>query len=120
MAMLERPLSDRRHHEPTGVCWEVRAWSEPPGNVPDVQGWRSVAWSAEHDDAVLVARSLVTGPEHPYEFVEVWGPGSEVGGRSHQCERFPEPSSDEKREMWLRAAAAHFTDGMDLPHRTTI
>lgn len=36
--MKERPLSDRTQHLPSGLCWELRAWAEPPGNVPDERG----------------------------------------------------------------------------------
>ena len=43
-----------------------------------------------------------------------------AAGRVRTCERFPVPDGDERREMWLRAAAEHFTDGMDLPRRTTV
>lgn len=114
--MTERPLSDRKHREtsPPGACWEVRGWQPPTGPVPDERGWRTLAWSPSHDDAVIVASALVSGSDHPFEFVEVWGPGEAEGGRSHVCERFPEPSSDERREMWLRAAREHYSDSLDL------
>ncbi|PVZ05877.1 hypothetical protein [Actinomycetospora cinnamomea] len=115
--MSERPLSDRRPHEPTDLCWEVRAWAPPPGRRPDVEGWRSLGWSATHDDAVALARGVTASRE--YEYAEVWGPAEmPAPGRTRQCERFPEPDADERRALWLRAAAEHYTDGIDLPHRT--
>ncbi len=120
--MHERPLSDRKSHQPDGLCWEVRAWAEPPARMPDEKGWRTLAWSATHDDAVVLAHAVTAGPGNAYEFAEVWGPSSSTAGpgRSHTCERFPEPDPDERREMWIRAASAHYTDGMDLPKRTTV
>ena len=113
---MDRPLSDRKHREPvvSAACWEVRAWQQPARREPDEQGWRSLAWCPSHDDAAAIARALVVGSSHPFEFVEVWGPGEEQGGRTHVCERFPEPSADERRAMWLRAASEHYTDGQDL------
>jgi hypothetical protein len=119
IAVSERPLSDRRPHEHDVLAWEVRGWAEPLGRRRDVEGWRSLAWSATHDDAVVVAEALTTA--HAYEFAEVWGPAeTPAAGRTRTCERFPVPDGDERREMWLRAAAEHFTDGMDLPRRTTV
>ena len=113
--MTDRPLSDRRPHQPTDLCWEVRAWADP-GRRPDVEGWRSLGWSATHDDAVVLARGVTAA--RAYEFAEVWGPADAEAGRSWTCERFPELDADERRALWLRAAAAHYTDGIDLPHRT--
>jgi hypothetical protein len=115
IVVSERPLSDRRPHQPHGLCWEVRAWSDPPAGR-DVDGWRTLGWSATHDDAVVIARGVTAA--HAYEFAEVWGPADAESGRSWVCERFPEPDADERRALWLRAAAAHYTDGIDLPHRT--
>lgn len=117
--MTRRPLSDRRHRQLTapGACWEVRGWTPPSGPEPDERGWRTLAWSPSHEDAVMLATALVQGSGHPLEYVEVWGPEDEDGGRSHVCERFPEPSSDERREMWLRAATEHFSDSLDLMRR---
>jgi hypothetical protein len=119
IAMSERPLSDRRPHEHDALAWEVRGWAEPSGRRRDVEGWHSLAWSATHDDAVAVAQAVTSA--HAYEYAEVWGPSeTPEAGRSRTCERFPVPDGDERREMWLRAAAEHFTDGMDLPRRTTV
>jgi len=114
----ERPLSDRRRHEPAGLVWEVRGWADPPRGRPDEEGWRTLGWSAAHDDAVTLARAITA--VRAYEYAEVWGPAAKVApGRSRwSCERFPEPDDEERRELWLRAAAAHYTDGIDLPHRT--
>lgn len=114
--MSERPLSDRRPHQPSGLCWEVRGWSDP-GRRPDVEGWRTLGWSATHDDAVTLARGVTAA--RAYEFAEVWGPAEPPApGRSRTCERFPELDAEERHALWLRAAAAHYTDGIDLPHRT--
>ncbi len=114
--MGERPLSDRKHRDQTvsGPCWEVRAWEPPPPRTPDERGWRTLAWSPNHDDAVVLARALVDGSDHPFEYVEVWGPAEAAGGRSHTCERFPEPTPEERREIWMRAATTHYSDGLDL------
>lgn len=117
--MSERPLSDRRRHEHAALDWEVRAWADPPGNRPDVEGWRSLAWSQSHDDAVVLARAVIRAGE--YEYAEVWGPcETAVPGRSRRCERFPEPDADERHALWLRAAEEHYTADIDLPHRTTV
>lgn len=117
--MNERPLSDRKQHQPSDLCWEIRAWAEPQGKVPEAQGWRTLGWSTTHDDAVVLARSVTSSPEASYEFAEVWGPAADPeSGRQHTCERFPEPDPDERREMWLRAAATHYWDSVDLPKRT--
>ena len=102
--MQERPLSDRRPHDHGTVPWEVRVWVEPPGSIPEQRGWRSIAWSDAHDDAVLVARAMTTGPLPAAEYAEVCGP-------SRVCERFPEPDADERRAMWVRAASELYTDG---------
>ena len=117
--MSERPLSDRRHHEPTDLCWEVRAWAPLPARRPDAEGWRTLGWSATHDDAVVLARSITA--THAYEYAEVWGPADNpVPGRVRTCERFPEPDPDERQTLWLRAAATHYQDGLDLPRRSTV
>ncbi|MCD2195992.1 hypothetical protein LQ327_21715 [Actinomycetospora endophytica] len=109
--MTDRPMTDRRHlvSDPPSHCWEVRGWMPPPGAADDREGWRTVAFTATHDDAVVVANALVAGGAHPYAYVEVWGPPEIDGGRSHVCDRFPEPSSAERREMWLQAASATYT-----------
>ncbi len=109
--MTERPLSDRRHKVagPPTQCWEVRGWQPPPGAADDREGWRTLAWSTTHDDAVVVANALVAGSGPPFDYVEVWGPAEADGGRSHVCDRFPEPSPDERREMWLRAVTTTFS-----------
>jgi hypothetical protein len=115
IAVSERPLSDRRRHEHAELAWEVRGWSDPPSKRPDVDGWRSLGWSEVHDDAVLIARALTAAGT--YEYAEVWGPCEEGSrGRSRVCERFPAPDVEERREMWLRAAAEHYTADVDLPH----
>lgn len=114
--MTERPLSDRRPHESGPVPWEVRAWTEPAGHLPEERGWRTLGWSAEHDDAVLLAGALVSGPDPAFQFAEVWGPAADDGpGHHHSVERFPEPGREERRDMWLRAAAAHYGDAIDYP-----
>jgi hypothetical protein len=115
IVVSERPLSDRHPHQPHDLCWEVRAWAEPPSGR-DVEGWRSLGWSATHDDAVVLARGVTAS--HAYEYAEVWGPADARTGRSWTCERIPEPDGEERRALWLRAAAAHYTDGIDLPRRT--
>lgn len=109
--MSERPLTDRRHlaGAPPSQCWEVRGWTPPARAADDREGWRTVAFTATHDDAVVVANALVAGTEHSYDFIEVWGPPEVDGGRSHVCDRFPEPSPDERREMWMRAASATYS-----------
>ncbi|MHC1561301.1 hypothetical protein ACR9E3_20245 [Actinomycetospora sp. C-140] len=116
--MSERPLSDRRRHEHAELDWEVRAWADPPGRRPDVEGWRSLGWSATHDDAVVLARAVTTAGA--YEFAEVWGPVDDTPGRRPACERFPEPDREERRALWMRAAAEYYTADIDLPHRTTV
>ena len=113
--MSERPLSDRRRHEHAELDWEVRGWTDPPGNRPDVEGWHSLGWSATHDDAVVLARALTDAAR--YEFAEVWGPAEEpTSGHLRTCDRFPEPDADERRALWLRAATEHYTPDVDLPH----
>jgi hypothetical protein len=117
--MSERPLSDRRRHEHAELEWEVRGWADPPGRRPDVEGWRSLGWCATRDDAVVLARSVTQAGT--YEFAEVCGPTDDAGpGRARVCERFPEPDADERQALWLRAASQHYTDGIDLPRRTTV
>ncbi|MDD7939940.1 hypothetical protein PHK61_16085 [Actinomycetospora lutea] len=117
--MGERPLSDRRRHQHAELEWEVRGWSDPPGHRPDEEGWRSLGWSESHDDAVVLARALTMAGQ--VEYAEVWGPCEEATpGRTRVCERFPEPDAEERRALWLRAAAEHYTDGIDLPRRTTV
>lgn len=109
--MSERPMTDRRHLvcEPPERCWEVRGWAPPARSADDREGWRTVAFTASHDDAVVVANALARGEEHPYTYVEVWGPPETDGGRSHVCDRFPEPTRDERREMWMQAASAIYS-----------
>lgn len=103
--MQERPLSDRRPHDHGAVPWEVRVWVEPPGSVPEQRGWRSLAWSDEHDDAVTVARAVTDGATPSFTYAEVCGP-------SRRCERFPRPDADERRAMWLHAASSMYSDGL--------
>jgi hypothetical protein len=117
IAVSERPLSDRRRHEHAELEWEVRGWSDPPGNRPDVEGWHSLGWSETHDDAVVLAQAVTQAGT--FEYAEIWGPCEEVvAGRARVCERFPEPDADERQALWLRAASHHYSDGIDLPHRT--
>lgn len=117
--MSERPLSDRRRHEHAELEWEVRGWTDPPGNRRDVEGWRTLGWSETHDDAAALARAL-TESGH-YEYAEIWGPAEgSTSGHTRTCERFPEPDADERRALWLRAATEHFTDNIELPHRSTV
>jgi hypothetical protein len=103
--MHDRPLSDRRPHAHGELPWEVRVWVEPPGSIPEQRGWRSIAWTDEHDDAVAVALAMTTGPTPATEFAEVCGPG-------RACERFPQPDADERRAMWLRAVSTLYNDGV--------
>lgn len=126
--MIERPMSERKHVVPAPPphCWEVRGWQPPPRGSDEALGWRTVAFSPSHDDAVVIAHALVAGngpdegatlasvPATPFTYVEVWGPSEQEGGRSHTCERYPEPSPDERREMWLRAASSLYTDGLSV------
>jgi hypothetical protein len=119
IAVSERPLSDRRRHKHDVLEWEVRGWTDPPGNRPEVEGWRSLGWSETHDDAVALARAITEAGR--YEFAEVWGPAEDSSsGRTRTCERFPEPSPEERRALWLRAASERYTADIELPHRTTI
>lgn len=118
--MTERPMSERKHVVPAPPphCWEVRGWRPPPRGADEALGWHTVAFSPSHDDAVVIAHALVTGHDQrsatPFAYAEVWGPSEEEGGRSHTCERYPEPGPDERREMWLRAASSLYTDGLSV------
>ncbi|NYD34774.1 hypothetical protein [Actinomycetospora corticicola] len=126
--MSDRPMSERKHVVPTppSHCWEVRGWQPPPPPSEDDAGWRTVAFCPSHDDAVVIAHALVAGsgpdggsglasvPARPFEYVEVWGPSEQAGGRSHTCERYPEPDPQERRAMWLRAASSLYTDGLSV------
>ena len=113
--MGQRPLSDRRRHEHAELDWEVRGWVDPPGHRPDVEGWRSLGWSATHDDAVVLARGITEGGQ--VEFAEVWGPAEvPTAGHARTCERFPAPDADERRAIWLRACTEVYTTDIDLPH----
>ncbi|MEJ2866152.1 hypothetical protein WCD74_00155 [Actinomycetospora sp. OC33-EN08] len=115
--MSDRPMSERKHvvPAPPSHCWEVRGWQPPPPPSEEESGWRTVAFCPTHDDAVAIAHALVaTGADGSFEYAEVWGPSEDDGGRSHVCERYPEPDSDERRAMWLRAASSLYTDGLTV------
>ncbi|MDL5159242.1 hypothetical protein [Actinomycetospora termitidis] len=120
--MSDRPMSERKHvvPAPPAHCWEVRGWQPPTPPSDDDAGWHTIAFCPTHDDAAVIAHALVaTAAREPrtpgsFEYAEVWGPSEEEGGRSHTCERYPEPDVHERRAMWLRAASSLYTDGLTV------
>ena len=113
---MSRPLSDRRHDVPDRPddVFETRIWVEAGGSGDG--HWRTIAVSAEQEDATTVASALVsTGG--PIAYAEVWGPGRDAASHRVVVERFPTPSHEERQEMWLRAADENYsTSYSDIKH----
>jgi hypothetical protein len=114
--MSVRPLSERHHDRPDPEnTYEIRIW--------DARGdgdahWRTLACCARRDDAEALAGALVAGDPATVEFAEIWGPGDEDScSRRRVLARLPEPSRDEIRDMWRRAADQNYaTAYTDLRH----
>lgn len=113
-----RPLSDRHHPVPPATNrYEVRVVRSTAGGDDD-DSWRTIALTEEYADAAQVAAALVAAGG-PWQYAEVWGPDDEAEEAGHRGvrSRFPEPSHDEAREMWLTAADSHYSEGYsDLKH----
>jgi hypothetical protein len=114
--MSLRPLSQRHHDRPDPEnTYEIRIWDDKGASDDH---WRTLACCARRDDAEFLAGALVSGDPAGVEFAEIWGPvADEPGGRRHVLTRLPEPSRDEVRDLWRRAADQNYgTAYTDLRH----
>lgn len=110
--MSTRPLSERHHAlAALDTVHEVRVWDAA------TPGWRTLCCCPRAEDAALVAAAVVSPVGEPFEFSEVWAPSHTPDGPRRVSARFPEPTPDERRDLWRRAVDENYaTAYVDLKH----